>query len=109
MGTTKEIIAELIAQGLTNKEISEKTGINYNTVYSHARDIRKLAAVGGIGRNADRHLCRKCKFRNEHFGICDYIGQTGEARGCKASDCNKYEKGRPVKRRARKAVVSQSR
>lgn len=95
----KDIIAELISQGLTNKEIADKTGINYNTVYSHARDIRKLAAVGGTGKNADRHLCCKCKFRNEHFGICDYIGYMLKSRGCKAADCDKYERGKKENRK----------
>lgn len=89
--TKREVIAELVVQGLSNKEIAGKTGINYNTVYSYAKDIRKLAAVGGTGKNADRHLCRKCKFRNEHFGICDYIGYMLKSRGCKAADCDKCE------------------
>lgn len=25
---------------------------------------------------------------------CDYIGVTGYMRGCKAADCDKYEKGK---------------
>lgn len=100
--TKKEIIAELIAQGLTNKEIADKTGFNYNTVYSRAKDLRKLAAVGGAGANADRHLCRKCRFRNEHFGCCDYITIMHRRRGCKAADCDKYE---PRSRRRRRKVA----
>lgn len=98
----KDIIAKLIAQGLTNKEIADATGINYNTVYSHAKDIRKLAAVGGTGANADRRLCRKCRFRNEYFGICDYITIMHRRRGCKASDCDKFE---PKRRRGRRKVA----
>ena len=33
--TTKEIILELAAQGMTAPEIARQTGIKYNTVYFH--------------------------------------------------------------------------
>lgn len=97
--TKREVIAELVVQGLSNKEIADKTGINYNTVYSYAKDIRKLAAVGDIGKNADRHLCRRCRFRNKHYGICDYISYMHKSRGCKVADCDKYERGKKGNRK----------
>ena len=43
--------------------------------------------------------CRKCKYSTIMHGIkyqksvlaCYYLGITGERRGCKASECDKYE------------------
>ncbi len=46
------------------------------------------------GKNKDRHLCKKCRYRLESLkcgGVCDYIGKTGHMRGCHVEDCNKFE------------------
>lgn len=54
------------------------------------------------GHNADRHLCKTCRFRPRRelkvkgFG-CNYIGDTNHSRGCKVENCDKYEKGNPKK------------
>ena len=50
--------------------------------------------------NADRHLCRTCKYRasdtNSKNG-CDYIEIMGHSRGCSVTGCDKYEKGKRIK------------
>ena len=54
--------------------------------------------------NKNRKLCRSCKYSNQPnlwtvSGRCNYICVTGHSRGCPASDCDKYERGRrlPIK------------
>lgn len=90
---TREVIEPLIRKGMSNKEIAERTGIKYATVWAAAKPVReKLEAAKG--RNADRHLCRTCVFRSAgNRNGCDYIGIAGHSRGCSAEDCDRYEKG----------------
>ena len=54
--------------------------------------------------NKNRKLCRSCKYSvDPRMWItsyrCNYILITGHSRGCPASDCDKYERGRrlPIK------------
>lgn len=46
--------------------------------------------------------CAKCIYHSivssGHEVICDYIGATGHSRGCPASECDKYIKGKQVKK-----------
>ena len=106
--TTKEIIFDLAAQGMTAPEIARKTGIKYNTVYFHLNpekcSKRKKAAkpakpvpavkkstVGKSGWNEDRHACKSCRYRavGAKSG-CDYYVITDMERGCDPADCDKY-------------------
>lgn len=56
------------------------------------------------GRNADRHLCVKCKYRAAVYnkrgaGIkCEYVLKSGtrRSRGCAVEDCDKYARGKPL-------------
>lgn len=86
----REIVSRLKADGLTAKEIADKTGMPYGTVYWHYQRVGN--AEGSAGINDDRHLCRTCCYRGMSNG-CDYISITGRSRGCKVADCNVYEKG----------------
>lgn len=55
------------------------------------------------GHNADRHLCKTCKWRgngkyaNSSAIGCEYSVKNGHSRGCKVEDCTMYEKGNPEK------------
>lgn len=108
--TTKEIILELAAQGMTASEIARNTGIKYNTVYFHlnpdkcAKKKKKASAGAGtasvsLGWNTDRHACNTCRYRTKTVHArqngmkCNYIEQVGHSRGCEVEDCDKYEKG----------------
>ena len=90
--------------GIPNTEIAEKTGIKYSTVWAAAKKIRDQMAETK-GKNADRHLCKTCKYRAATYnqkstGIkCEYALKSGtkRTRGCDVEDCDKYEKGAPVR------------
>ena len=110
--TTKEIIFDLAAQGMTAPEIARKTGIKYNTVYFHLNPEKcskrkksakpakpvpavKKSTIGKPGWNKDRHACKSCKYqaRGASSG-CDYYVITDMERGCDPADCDKYERER---------------
>ena len=101
---TRAIIEPYVRQGLLDSEIAEKTGIKYRTVWAAAKKIRERLAETK-GKNADRHLCKTCKYRAAAYyqngsGIkCEYALKSGtkRTRGCDVEDCDKYEKGAPVK------------
>ncbi len=99
----KDIIEPYVRQGLADSEIAKKTGIKYGTVWAASKKIRDQLAETK-GKNADRHLCKTCKYRAaasiQSSGIkCEYALKpgTGNTRGCDVEDCDKYEKGAPVK------------
>lgn len=110
--TTKEIIFDLAAQGMTAPEIARKTGIKYNTVYFHlnpekcskrkksANPAMKERAVGKPGWNKDRHACKSCRYRAGGASSgCDYYVITDMERGCDPADCDRYVKGERVERK----------
>nr|WP_300826454.1 hypothetical protein [uncultured Schaedlerella sp.] len=100
---TRAIIEPYVRQGIPNTEIAEKTGIKYSTVWAAAKKIRDQMAETK-GKNADRHLCKTCKYRaatynQKNTGIkCEYALKSGKrSRRCNVEDCDKYEKGAPVR------------
>lgn len=110
-GKTKcEIISELKEQGLTMREIADKTGFTYATVYYHYNGQKKKTVASESeeekaepGHNADRHLCKTCQYRTGLYGKsrggmnCNYIGVEGHSRGCKVEECNVYKPRVPQK------------
>lgn len=103
--TVRETVLELKNQGLTVKDIVEKTGYKYGSVYNYYNGFDKKRSkqekLNDItpGHNADRHLCKTCRFRSKESSKngCDYIEHNKKSRGCKIEDCNVYEKGDPDK------------
>ena len=103
--TVRETVLELKDHGLTVKEIVEKTGYKYGSVYNYYNGFDKKRSkqekLNDItpGHNADRHLCKTCRFRSKESSKngCDYIEHNKKSRGCKIEDCNVYEKGDPDK------------
>lgn len=96
--------------GMTYKEIAGILKVDTSTVHKWCKkegivpnkEVRKTQPAEseysedtGIGRNADRHLCKTCMYRHNESGGCDYICYTGHARGCKPEDCTEYRKGNP--------------
>ena len=102
--TAGDIIEPYVRQGLSNSEIAKKTGIKYSTVQMAAKKIRERLEETK-GKNTDRHLCKTCKYRAAAYiqngsGIkCEYVLKSGtkHCRGCNVEDCDKYEKGAPVR------------
>lgn len=99
-GTKAEKIRELMEQGKGIKEISDKIGVAYGTVGYYMTKIREekrrqaeKASIQEAGKaNADRHLCRTCKYRAKTKG-CDYYIMTNKERVCDPEECDKYEEG----------------
>ena len=78
----QEVIWMFLDQGLTKKEIAERTGIPYGTVYMHAKRKREHDEADMTGDNSDRHKCRTCQYRHSDAGGCDYCIHTRKERGC---------------------------
>lgn len=91
----QEVIWMFLDQGLTKKEIAERTGIPYGTVNGLSGPIRKelknpaKAEMIKSGDNSDRHKCRTCQYRHSDAGGCDYCIYTGRERGCDVEVCDK--------------------
>lgn len=92
----KELALELSAKGVSVKEIADRIGAKYNTVYYwiHAKTQKKP------GWNQDRHACRTCVYRatgtlKTNGAGCDYADITQHIRDCSVEDCDKYIKGAP--------------
>lgn len=110
--SVREKIEPLIEEGLSPAEISKLTGYNYSTVW-HAMNpemITKIEVEPPVERpkgwNKNRKACKKCKYRGRGAGTnnplstqsrCDFILHTGQMRGCKAEDCNRFVKGAKIK------------
>lgn len=93
-----DLLEKLVAEQKTDKEIAELMGVRERLIRAwidrHGLTGRrwKNRKQEQKGPNADRHLCRKCRYRHEGGRGCDYILITGKERGCLAEECNMYEK-----------------
>lgn len=122
-------LREYVEAGRTNEEIGQLMGVSKTTVQKWIKEngMNGIRQHGGNnrkpedepkkpksskrkpeekkvhGHNANRRLCKTCKYRppavdkNKGFG-CEYILVTGHRRGCEVEDCSVYEKGRPVRK-----------
>ena len=69
---------------------------------NHKR-IEKVIPQFYPGHNADRHLCKICRFRCSSANAkskrngCEYKLHNNHTRGCSVEDCNVFEKGNPKK------------
>lgn len=48
-----------------------------------------------------KRKCKTCSYRSGKYGEgnCDYILLTGHMRGCRPDDCDKYKRGKRLKRK----------
>lgn len=120
IGIEKEKLKSYLEAGMTNVEISEIEHFEPNSIANMIRNYgltylrqrgptnkpekkpqKKKIIQKPTGPNADRHLCRKCKYQAARHEVnnCDYIWFTGHKRGCLASNCDKYEKGKRLIKR----------
>lgn len=109
-GELRKKAKELHASGMKTRDISDKLGVSYQTVWNwlfkiSVPRVKKEKPVKLIpdGSNEDRHLCKTCRFRGDTTGKngCDYIEFVGHSRGCKVADCTVYERGKREKRKER--------
>lgn len=78
--------------GMDIHQIADRFGRPYRTVYGWVRNVRTEEVIKGC--NADRHLCRTCRYRGASgLNGCDYILFEGHSRGCKVEECSRYERG----------------
>ena len=114
--TKKSIILELTEQGKTAKEIAEITGFAIQTIHqtrylskrgtkeNNSQEIQAKPPKEVVpGHNADRHLCKICKWRgkkNNPNGVgCEFAQYHDHTRGCAVEDCDVFEKGNPAKQK----------
>lgn len=99
----RELAAEMHMGGMNIKDVSIAIGIPYGTVYGWLRGRK----TNGSGRNADRHLCKTCRYRTGSYersatGVsCNYWDLMSHSRGCKVAECTVYVKGPIMRRRKR--------
>lgn len=73
-------VLELIAQGLTNKEIAEKLYISLDTVCTHLHNLYSKALIDvQTGRSVMR-VRLVLKFQNNEFEKKIYYGKNGNAK-----------------------------
>lgn len=89
----REKMMHYIQDGMPCKKVAALTGVKINTVKYWQQ---RMKATEQSGHNADRHLCRTCKFKygykESNQGSCDYYVKTDKLRGCAAELCDKYER-----------------
>lgn len=73
-------VLELIAQGLTNKEIAEKLCVTVTTVTTHIHSIYSKSLIDyGAGSSVARLRCA-LKFQNNEFEKKIYYGKNRNAK-----------------------------
>lgn len=117
-------IREWMVEGQSDREIAEK-------IVANSKAIWRWRHIWGIGceplpllpndekgPNADRHLCRMCKYRAKNcMGAnkytyrpgCDYFSNTGETRGSSAATCEKFKRGASISAKKKKKADAELR
>ena len=105
----KETAIKWSQYGISATDIANRMGVPYATVCKWIRENQKANLEAKIqtedpkGWNADRHACKTCIYgpsasdRNNGIG-CNYCWHTGHFRKCDPKDCDKYVKGKKLKR-----------
>lgn len=114
MEDKRTIILKLAAQGMNSSQIARETGFSPGSVYyyMHPEKYKKQEIPldyrnpdASPGWNADRKKCKSCRYRQAHYnptdlnkGNCNYIEIAGHSRGCDVEDCDRYVKGKTMKK-----------
>lgn len=107
-------LEKFVKRGMQTSQIAKIYGVSKCTVSNWCRRDGiptptewKQQRLQGF--NADRHLCKTCKYRMKdkllkgHRANCNYIGITGESRKCDACICDKYICAKNRKRKSKKS------
>lgn len=106
-------LERFVKRGFKTSQIAKIYGVTRSTVSNWCRrdgipTPTQWREQRMQGFNADRHLCKTCKYRMKdklmkgHGARCNYIGVTGESRKCDVCICDKYvlEKTKKRKRKS---------
>lgn len=73
-------VLELIAQGLTNKEIAEKLCVTINTVITHIHNLYSKVLIDGQTCQSAIRVRLVLKFQNNEFEKKIYYGKNRNAK-----------------------------
>lgn len=57
--------------------------------------LQEVRPYAGRMIKTSKELCESCIYSvtfGANYSVCDYLEKTGKSRGCKAGECDKYEK-----------------
>lgn len=96
-----EEIKNFLNKGISRKLIAEKYNVRTQTLNYWIQKHGIVPSVPRIPKDNEKRKCSSCQYRqtDKNLGNCAYIEITGHTRGCSATDCDKYVKGKPLKKR----------
>jgi len=104
-----EEVKQLLKDGMSRKEAAEKYNVRHQTMDYW---LKKRGLYGTIPSEkqapptSGQRKCSTCIFRqtDKNLGNCAYIEVMGHTRGCSATECDKYVKGKPLKKGKKSAL-----
>ena len=101
----KKLLQQYLEEGKTYAEMSKLFGVRNET-------LRRWIRMSGLEKREEKPQERKCptciyRSPSTTTGNCDYIGKTGQRRGCPADNCAKYTLA-PQKRKEKKNDIQKS-
>lgn len=96
-----EEIKELLEEGKSRNVIAEKYNVRRQTVDYWIKKRKIITPDQQVHPTPGKKKCPTCIFRqtDKNLGNCAYIEIMGHTRGCSADECDKYVKGKPLKKR----------
>lgn len=96
-----EEIKQLLKEGKSRNVIAEKYNVRPQTVNYWIKKRKIITSDQQAPPTPGKKKCPTCIFRqtDKNLGNCAYIEVMGHTRGCSATECDKYVKGKPLKKR----------
>lgn len=96
-----EEIKQLLKEGKSRNVIAEKYNVRPQTVNYWIKKRKIITSDQQAPPTPGKKKCPTCIFRqtDKNLGNCAYIEIMGHTRGCSAIECDKYVKGKPLKKR----------
>lgn len=96
-----EEIKQLLEEGKSRNVIAEKYNVRPQTVNYWIKKRKIIISDQQAPPTPGKKKCPTCIFRqtDKNLGNCAYIEVMGHTRGCSAIECDKYVKGKPLKKR----------
>lgn len=96
-----EEIKDFLNKGISRKLIAEKYNVRTQTLNYWLQKHGIVPSAPRIPKDNGKRKCSSCQYRqtDKNLGNCAYIEIMGHTRGCNAIECDKYVKGKPLKKR----------